>query len=121
MPQDQPHGPADPRPAKVVQVSLDRRKGPNLSIWSSICLVAGVVLLIISPQSLLVPISLFLACFILSIFAIANRRFVSGVIMIILLFTVPAICFLARILNNGGKEIEKGVIKLEEEKRDHSK
>jgi len=37
--------------------------------------------------------------------------------MLVLLFTVPAVFLIARILNDGGKDIEKGVIKLQGEKQ----
>jgi hypothetical protein len=103
--------------AEVMQVSSDRRKGWNLILFSFLFLTAGVVLLFVSPGSIFVSVALFLACFVLSIFTIANRRFVSGVTMLILVFTVPAVFLIARILNDGGKDIEKGVIKLESEKQ----
>ena len=109
-----------PLPAEVIPVPEDRRKGWTSVIWSFLFLTTGVVLLIFLPGAIFVSIPLFLACFVVSIFAIANRRFVSGVLMLILLFTVPAICVVARILNDGGKDIEKGVLKLEE-KRDTPK
>jgi hypothetical protein len=74
-------------------------------------------LLIVSPKFIFVWAPLFVACFGLSVFAIANRRFISGVMMI-LLFTVPTIFVIARIVNDAVKGIEKGVKKLEEEKRE---
>ena len=86
-------------------------------MFSFLFLIAGVILLFVSPGSIFVSVALFLACFILSIFTIANRRFVSGVIMLVLLFTIPAVFLIARILNDGGKDIERGVIKLEGEKQ----
>ena len=104
-------------PAEVMLISSDRRKGWNLIIFSFLFLIAGVVLLFVSPGSIVVSVALFLACFVLSIFTIANRRFVSGAIMLVLLFTVPAVFLIARILNDGGKDIERGVIKLEGEKQ----
>ena len=104
-------------PAEVMQVSSDRRKGWNLIMFSFLFLIAGVVLFFVSPGSILLSVALFLACFVLSIFTIANRRFVSGVMMLVLLFTVPAVFLIARILNDGGKDIEKGVIKLQGEKQ----
>jgi hypothetical protein len=95
---------------------IDPPKAWNPIGWSFLSLIIGVGLLIVSPQSMFVSVCLFLACFVLSAIAIANRRLASGVTMMILLFTVPAICVVARNLTNGGKDIEKGVIKLEEQR-----
>jgi hypothetical protein len=95
---------------------IDPPKAWNPIRWSFLSLIIGVSLLIVSPQSMFVSVCLFLACFVLSAIAIANRRLASGVTMMILLFTAPAICVVVRNVTDGGKDIEKGVIKLEEQR-----
>src|SRR5262249_41249240 len=54
----------------------------------------GVILLFLSPALIIVAAPPFLACFILSIIAMAKRRVLSGVIMMVLVFIIPPVCFL---------------------------
>jgi hypothetical protein len=85
---------AQPLQAGVKSNPTNRNKDWNPSIWSFLCLIAGIALLTVSPGLLFISASLFLASFVLSIVAVAKRHFASGMIMMILLCIVPPICIL---------------------------
>jgi hypothetical protein len=67
---------------------LKQGKGWNPSPWSFLCLLLGVILLCVHPGFIFVSAPLFLACFVLSIIAMARHRVASGVLMMIAVFTV---------------------------------
>jgi hypothetical protein len=113
-PENHPEVPSTrPIPVEVIKVPVDRQKDWNPSVWSFLCLVAGIVLLFISPGFILISAPLFLASFVLSIIAMAKHHVASGVIMMILVLTVPPIC----ILGVFAFAVSKGVQKVEEDKR----
>jgi hypothetical protein len=99
--------------SKSFKVPADRQKDWNPSVWSFLCLVAGIVLLIVSPGFIFISAPLFLACFVLSIIAMARHHVVSGIIMMLLVFTAPPICILGVFAN----AFSKGIQKVEEDKR----
>jgi hypothetical protein len=70
-------------------------------------------LLLVSPGFIFISVPLFLACFVLSIIAMAKHHVASGIIMMILVFTAPPIC----ILGVFAIAVSKGVQKVEEDKR----
>ena len=113
-PENQPDAQGSrPVPVEVIKVPAGRQKNWNPSIWSFFCLVAGIVLLFVSPGFIFVSAPLFLACFVLSIIAMARDRVASGAIMMILVFIIPPIC----ILGIFASAFSKSVQKVEEEKR----
>jgi hypothetical protein len=67
---------------------VKKAKGWNPSPWSLLCLVLGAILLCVHPGFIFISAPLFLACFVLSIIAMARHRVVSGVLMMIAVFTV---------------------------------
>jgi hypothetical protein len=113
-PENHPQVPSTrPVPVEVIKVPADRQKDWNPSFWSFLCLIAGIVLLIVSPGFILISAPLFLACFVLSIIAMARHHVISGIIMMILAFTVPPICIIGVFAN----AFSKGIQKVEEDKR----
>jgi hypothetical protein len=76
-------------PARVITVTADRHEDWNPSIWSFLCLLVGIVLLIVPPGLILISALLFLGSFILSIVALEKHHLASGMIMMILLCTAP--------------------------------
>jgi hypothetical protein len=58
-----------------------KRKDWNPSFWSLLSLTFGLILLFVSPALIVIAAPVFLACFILSIIAMAKRRVLSGVLM----------------------------------------
>jgi hypothetical protein len=102
-----------PIPVEVIKVPVDRQRDWNPSVWSFLCLVAGIVLLFISPGFIFISAPLFLACFVLSIIAMAKHHVASGVIMMILVLTVPPICTFGVF----AFAVSKGVKEGQEDKR----
>lgn len=84
-----------------------KKKEWNPSLWSFLCLFVGVILLFVSPAFLVISGPLFLACFVLSIIAMAKRRVLSGVIMMVLVFIIPPLCFLGALSHAVSKNIKK--------------
>jgi hypothetical protein len=76
-------------PAPVITVRANRHEDWNPSIWSFLCLVVGIILLVVPPGFILVSALLFLASFILSIITLEKHHLASGMIMMILLCTAP--------------------------------
>jgi hypothetical protein len=70
-------------------------KGWNPSPWSFLCLLLGVILLCVNPGFIFISGPLFLACFVLSIIAMARHRVVSGVLMMIAVCTVAPLTTVA--------------------------
>jgi hypothetical protein len=113
-PENHPQVPSTrPIPVEVIKVPVDLQKDWNPSVWSFLCLVVGIILLIISPGFIFISGPLFLACFVLSIIAMARHHVASGVIMMILVLTAPPIC----ILGVFAIAVSKGVQKVEQDKR----
>ena len=83
------------------------KKNWNPSIWSFLCLLVGVILLFLSPAFLVIAAPLFLACFVLSIIAMAKRRVLSGVIMMVLVFVIPPLCLIGMFSHAVNKSIKK--------------
>ena len=104
---------ARPIPVEVVSVPAHRQKDWNPSVGSFLCLVVGIVLLLVSPVFIFISVPLFLACFVLSIIAMAKHHVASGIIMMILVLTAPPIC----ILGVFAVAVSKGVQKVDEDKR----
>ena len=92
-------------PAQTPMAS--RKKEWNPSLWSFLCLFVGVILLFVSPAFLFISGPLFLACFVLSIIAMAKRRVLSGVIMMVLVFIIPPLCFFGALSHAVSKSIKK--------------
>jgi hypothetical protein len=84
-----------------------RKKDWNPSVWSFLCLIVGVILLFVSPALLIIAGPLFLACFVLSIIAMAKRRVFTGVLMMVLVFIIPPVCFLGAFSHAVSKSIKK--------------
>ena len=81
-------------------------KGWNPSPWSFLCLLLGVILLCINPGFIFVSGPLFLACFVLSIIAMARHRVVSGVLMMIAVCTVAPLTTVAVFVHSIASHIE---------------
>jgi hypothetical protein len=75
-----------------IRVPAIWQKDCNPTVWSFLFLVAGIVLLIFSPDFIFVSVPLFLTSFALSVIAVAKRRAASGIMMMILAFIVPPVC-----------------------------
>jgi len=71
------------------EVKTDVKQGAI--IGGFVCLVLGVALMFISLLSFIVYLPLFLAAFILSIVAMAQKRVVGGVLLLLLTIIVPSI------------------------------
>jgi len=99
-------------PVEVIPVPASPKKDWNPSVWSFLCLLLGVVLLLVSPGFVIFSGPLFLACFILSIIAMAMHQILSGVLMMILVFTVAPLCTIVVFTNAAAT----GIKKVEEEK-----
>jgi hypothetical protein len=93
----------EPPPTPVAS----RKKEWNPSVWSFLCLVVGVILLFVSPALLIIAGPLFLACFVLSIIAMAKRRVFSGVLMMVLVFIIPPVCFLGALSHRVSTSMKK--------------
>jgi hypothetical protein len=86
------------------------KKEWNPSLWSLLCLIVGVVLLFFSPLMLFISGPLFLACFILSIIAMTKRRVLSGVLMMLAVFTIPPLCVFGLFSHTVSKSIKETAI-----------
>src|SRR5260221_5074981 len=91
---------------------LKQGKGWNPSPWSFLCLLLGVILLCVHPGFIFVSAPLFLACFVLSIIAMARHRVASGVLMMIAVFTVAPFATLAVL----GHSVSSSIKSVQEEK-----
>lgn len=113
-PENHPQVPsARPVPVEAIKVPAYRQKDWNPSVWSFLCLIAGIVLLFVSPGFIFISVPLFLACFVLSIIAMAKHHVASGIIMMILVFTVAPIC----VIGSFAFALSKGVQKVEHDRR----
>jgi hypothetical protein len=96
-------------PVEVIKVPV-HQKDWNPSVWSFLCLVMAIVLLFFSPGFILISAPLFLACFVLSIIAMAKHHVASGVIMMILVLTAAPIATLgafAFAFSNGLQKVQQ--------------
>jgi hypothetical protein len=105
--------PTKPVPVEVLSISAPLKKEWNPSIWPFLCLCLGVILLLLSPGFVFFAAPLFLACFVLSIIAMAKHRVVSGVLMMILVFTVAPLCTIGVF----AYAVSKGVQKVQEQRQ----
>jgi hypothetical protein len=59
----------------------------------------GIAVLIVSSDFIFVSVPLFLSCFGLAIVALARRYVITGIIMLILAFTIPPACVFRAMAN----------------------
>jgi energy-coupling factor transporter transmembrane protein EcfT len=97
--------PANASP-QVPAATLKQGKGWNPSPWSFLCLLLGVVLLCVHPGFIFVSAPLFLACFVLSIIAMARHRVASGVLMMIAVFTIAPFVTIAVFVHSVSSSIK---------------
>jgi hypothetical protein len=67
--------------------------------WSLVCLTLGVSLLAISVELVVVSVPLFMTSLVLAVATILNRHIFSGLILVVLLFTVAPIALVLTIRN----------------------
>src|ERR1700756_987982 len=99
-------------PVQPSTVSTNRSKGLNPSPWSLLCLVVGAVLLCLHLGFIFISAPLFLASFVLSIIAMARHRVVSGVLMMIAVFTIPPVITLGVLAHS----VSSGIASVQKEK-----
>ncbi len=94
-------------------VAASTKRDWNPSVWCLLCLIIGVALLFVSPKLVIVAAPLFLACFILSIIAIAKGRVLIGALLMVLVFTISPFFFLGVFSH----AVSKNIATTKDEKR----
>jgi hypothetical protein len=82
--------PSTPILLRQNSTGAEKAKGLNPSVWACFSLMEGLVLLMESPEYIIVSAPLFLAAFVLSIIAILKGHVATGLMMVILVLTMPS-------------------------------
>lgn len=83
--------PRQPQPQAKVETNVKQ----GALIGGVVCFILGVIMMCVSPWTVIVYAPLFLAAFVLSIVAMAQKRIAGGVILLVLTVAVPPVLLIA--------------------------